>query len=201
MISYVVAALTLGSATDLTFVRHGETVANATGSYNSKTLNELSEQGQAQTRELTKSLLAMKPFQVIYASPSPRVLKTIAPYLKAAKTKAVLWPLLYECCTGKRPSGAHATSFTYGAKITVPQDLKPYFVIAKGWERFPNAPTYNAGLAQVQAAVEAFPGLCGGKRVLLVGHSGNGGKLLQALTGKAMRVKNATPMSFKIQAH
>ncbi len=177
---------------EFTFVRHGETVANATGKYNSRTLNELSELGKKQVEELTAKLKATPRFDAIYVSPSLRAMKTIYPYLKATNQKATIWPLLYECCTGRR-GDAKATKFSWGEKISVPETFLPYFVIKQGWERLPVSPDYSAGLAQVQASVKEFSTIARGS-VLLVGHSGQGGQFLYALTAKRMQVKNATPI-------
>jgi broad specificity phosphatase PhoE len=194
-----VLPLLRAQATDLTFVRHGETVANATGKYNSRTLNAFSVKGQAGVDALTKRLLASPKFDRILVSPAPRALYTIAPYLRASHQRAVVWPLLYECCTGRRPAGAKATKFTDGPKITLPADIAPLFTIQPGHDRFPNSPDYNAGLAQVAAAVNEFRTRIAGGRVLLVGHSAHGGQFLHALTGKWIQVKNATEIKLRIQ--
>jgi len=185
--------------TDLTFVRHGETVANATGRYNSKTLNAFSEKGQKGVDALTTRLLAEPKFDRILVSPSPRALKTIAPYLKASHQTAIVWPLLYECCTGRRPAHAAATKFTYSGKITLPADIASLFVIKSGYDKYPNAPDYNSGLAQVDASVAEFRQLLSGGRVLLVGHSGQGGQFLHQLTDKWIKIENTRPYKFELR--
>lgn len=194
----LVAALTLAPATDLTFVRHGETVANATGRYNSKTLNVFSKEGQAGVDALTKRLIAAPHYDRILVSPSPRALKTIAPYLKATGQKATVWPLLYECCTGRRPKGAKATKFEWGPKISLPSDIAPLFTIQPGHDRLPNSPDYNAGLAQVDATLDEFQRLYRGGRVLVVGHSAHGGQFLHALTGKWTKIDNAKEIPVRL---
>lgn len=199
MITALILTQALSAKTDLSFTRHCETVANATGVYNSKTLNQLSEKGLKQLKTLTEKLLTEKPYDVIYVSPSARALKTIQPYLVKTGKKAIVWPLLYECCTQKRPSGAHATSFSYGSKFSIPKAMEGLFIIKKGWEKLPNSPDYNSGLAQVQATLKELPGLAKGKRVLLVGHSGHGGQILKSLTGKAIHVENAKLMKVAIK--
>jgi len=187
----LVFALALRFETDLTFLRHGETVANATGKYNARTLNEFSAKGQLGVDAANRQLLSEPRYLQIYVSPSPRALKTIAPYLRATHKRAVIWPLLYECCTGHRPKDAHPTKFGWGPKITLPADLAPLFVIEPGHDRFPVASDYNAGLAQVAASLAEFRAKCSGQRVLLVGHSGQGGHLLHDLTGVWRKVDNA----------
>lgn len=199
MIPAFVVALALSQRpTDLTFVRHGETVANATGRYNSKTLNAFSVKGQAGVDALTKQLLSEPKFDRILVSPSPRALKTIAPYLRASHQKATVWPLLYECCTGRRPANAKATKFRYFGKISVPSDIADLFVIKPGYDKYPDAPDYNSGLAQVDASLEEFRKLWSGGRVLLVGHSGHGGQFIHGLTGKWIKVDNAKEIKLKV---
>jgi broad specificity phosphatase PhoE len=175
--------------TDVTFVRHGETVANATGRYNSRTLNTLSEKGNQQVSALTERLVKEPRWEAIYVSPSPRALRTIAPYLARTGQKATVWPLLYECCT-ERPRQPEAKSFSYGAPIEVPKEIAGYFVVPKG-ARYPAPRNYGEGLAQVSATVTEFRRMAAGKRILLVGHSAHGGQFLRRLTGKAYHVKNA----------
>ncbi len=184
--------------TDLVFVRHGETVANATGKYNSKTLNVFSEKGQAGVDDLTRRLLSEPKFEKILVSPSPRALKTIAPYLRASHQKATVWPLLYECCTGHRPKNAAATRFSYGAKVVLPKDIADLFIVDPSRNRLPVASDYNAGLAQVEASIEEFRRSYAGTRILLVGHSGHGGQFLHAFTGRWQKVDNTKEIRVSI---
>lgn len=186
--------------TDLTFVRHGETLANATGKYNSKTIDTFSPKGEQQVKALTQKLLKEKRYDVILVSPSPRALKTIAPYLKSTNQQAYIWPLLYECCTQKRPSDAHPTRFTYGSSFKAPSTIATLFQIGRYETKLPSAPDYNAGLAQIDETLKVFRLKYAGKRVLIVGHSGHGGQFLKGLTGKFIRLENATPMHFVLTA-
>ncbi|MGV3618315.1 MAG: histidine phosphatase family protein [Fimbriimonas sp.] len=182
--------------TDFTFVRHGETVANATGRYSSRTLNVLSEKGNKQVAALTERLVKEPRWDVIYVSPSPRALRTIAPYLARTGQRATVMPLLYECCT-ERPRQREAASFSYGAPIEVPKDVARYFVVPKG-ARYPAPRNYGEGLAQVTASVAEFKRLGAGKRIMLVGHSAHGGQFLKRLTGKAYHVKNAEEIALTL---
>ena len=191
-------ALTIAQTTDLTFVRHGETIANATGVYNSHTIDTFSKKGQAQVDRLTKDLLVEQPYDVILVSPSPRALHTIAPYLKAKGVKATVWPLLYECCTMKRPANAHATSFKYGLNIAVPTAIVDQFTIRTTEKAYPAPKDFNEGLAQVTASVAEFKKRYAGKRILIVGHSAHGGQFLKALTGKSIQLRNASPVKVKV---
>jgi broad specificity phosphatase PhoE len=175
----------------LYFVRHGETLANASGHYSSATVNVFSKLGQEEVDTLTASLLKLPRFDLILVSPSPRALRTIAPYLEKTRQRATIWPLLYECCTGRKPKDAKPTRFSYGPKISVPRDLIPYFRLMSNETRLPNSPDYGSGLAQVNASVKEFIRQWRGERVLLVGHSGQGGHFLHELTGKWIQLKNA----------
>ena len=184
--------------TSLVFIRHAETLANKTGHYNARTLNSFSPLGASKIAAATGQLEAMGRFDKILVSPSPRVLMTIAPYLRDTHQKALVWPLLYECCTDRRPAGAHATKFKWGAKISIPAALTGLFVIDPAHDRLPVSPDYDAGLAQVAACVEEFKRLYSGGHVLLAGHSGEGGHLLHELTGRWIKVENAKPISVEV---
>ena len=187
----LIAALAL-TPKHLTFVRHSETVANATGRYNAKTLNAFSAKGELLVAALTEKLIREPRPDAIYVSPSPRALRTVAPYLRRTGQRATVWPLLYECCT-ERPRKPEAKGFSYGAKVEIPSDVKGLFVVLPGQDRLPAPKDYGEGLVQVRRSVEAFRRLPG-NRVMLVGHSAHGGLFLKALTGKAYRVENAKPI-------
>lgn len=192
-----IVALAAVSPCHLTFVRHGETEANATGKYNSKTINVFSEKGAKQVDALTVLLRKEPKYDLILVSPSPRALKTIAPYLRATGQRATVWPLLYECCTMKS-TGKPATQFAWGSKITLPKDLEGLFKLMPDMDRYPSSPTWESGLAQVQASVKQFRTLYARGRVLLVGHSGHGGQFLYGLDGKRRRLENAKPVEIDV---
>jgi broad specificity phosphatase PhoE len=182
---------------DLVYVRHAETEANATGHYSRTTIDGFSKVGLQEISALTKNLEVKPGFNRILVSPAPRTLRTIAPYLRATHRTATVWPLLYECCTGRRPARAHATSFGWGAKVRIPADLKGLFNLMPGEDRLPISSTYNAGLAQVAAALKEFQSDFATGRILLVGHSGMGGQFLHSREGRWIRIPNATPLEFK----
>jgi len=200
-LSFLAAAVAFQRGHTLTFVRHGETVANATGKYNSKTLNALSKRGQSQASALTQELLRQPRFDTILVSPAPRAMGTIAPYLRATHTQAVIWPLLYECCTGRRPKDAHATHFGFGARIRIPNEFAGLFRLIPGHDRYPQADKYNEGLCQVDASLSEYKSLYAKGRVLMVGHSGHGGHFIHALTGKWRKVENAIPIDVSSLLH
>lgn len=196
MLAFVAAAV-LASPLHLTYIRHSETVANATGRYNGRTLNAFSPKGEKLIAALTAELLRDPRPSAILVSPSPRALRTIAPYLRATHQRAVVWPLLYECCT-ERPKRPAAKSFGYGAKIEIPSDVAGLFTVLPGQDRLPAPRNYGEGLAQVRKAVEGFRSRFHTGRVMLVGHSAMGGLFLKALTGRAIRVENAKPIELEL---
>lgn len=184
-----IALLVLASRpTEIVFVRHGETVANATGKYNSRTLNVFSARGQQQVAKLTVKLKGMK-FDAIIVSPSGRALRTLAPYLRATHQTAEIWPELYECChqVGAARLKPAAKNVVYSSRITIPHDLAGLYRLRPGGERYISAPTYNDGMRQVkigwQLLLQDFAGT--GKTVLVIGHSLQGSRMLELLEGKA----------------
>lgn len=179
----------------LVFVRHGETLANSTGRYNARTIDTFSPRGRQEVGVLTSWLEGQPKFDRILVSPSARVLRTIAPYLRATRQRATVWPLLYECCTGRRPRDAHPTRFSWGSKIAIPADLEGLFVVGPLGDRLPVANDYDSGLAQVEDADRLFKGPLSKGRVLIVGHSGMGGHFLHDLTGKWTKLENAKPVT------
>ena len=193
----LLAAAVLAAPLHLTFIRHSETVANATGRYNAKTLNAFSAKGERLIASLTEALVKKPRPDAILVSPSPRALRTIAPYLRRTGQRATVWPLLYECCT-ERPRRLTARSFGYGAKVEIPADVAGLFVVLAGQDRLPAPRDYGEGLAQVRRSVEGFRARFRSGRVMLVGHSAHGGLFLRTLTGRAIRVENAKPIEIDL---
>ncbi len=171
------------------FVRHAETQANATGRYNSRTIDAFSDLGKKQVFRLTGELDSMR-FDPILVSPSERALRTIAPYLRSHRRKAIIWPELYECCDAhtKAVKGTASLSVRYGSRLVVPSDIRDLFVVQPGHDRLPNAPSYVDGLNQIRACAARLRSEFGTseKQVLVVGHSLMGGRLLELLEGKPM---------------
>jgi broad specificity phosphatase PhoE len=196
----LIASLAIAPAdVHLTFVRHAETVANATGVYNSRTLNTFSERGKRQVAELTAQLRGRK-FDRVLVSPSPRALRSIEPYLRESGQTAVVDSLLYECCTGRRPPGVRpAERFGRGARIDVPSGMEGVFTVEATADRLPAPRDFAEGLAQVSAWVESFWARNPSGHVLVVGHSGQGGEAIFRLTGVRLRVENAKPMEFGLR--
>ncbi len=185
---------TLGSQVvqDLYFLRHAETVANATGKYSAKTLNALSEKGQAQVVSVTKRLKDYR-FDAIYVSPSARALKTIAPYLRDAGQTATIWPELYECCHERGAARRiPAGPLKYGPKVEAPSVIAKYFSTAPGHARFVAVSNYQEGLRQVAMCADQVRKLRA-RSVLLVGHSLQGSRLFRQLLQREpfIEIKNA----------
>lgn len=196
VLATLVCALTFQPAT-ITFVRHSETVANATGRYNSRTLNAFSEKGINQTSSLTRQLTDAS-FDQVVVSPSPRALKTIAPWLSRSGSQAVIWPELLECCHQKGAERLKPATpeISFGPKIIWPDPFEGLFRHRPGGERLIDSPTYQDGIRQIQLArdriVKDFSGT--GRHILVVGHSIQGGKMIALLTGKQIKLLNAKPV-------
>jgi broad specificity phosphatase PhoE len=177
---------------EIVFVRHGETQANATGRYNSKTIDTFSDLGKKQVAALTPKLKQMH-FDAIVVSPSPRALKTIAPYLKETHQRAEVWPELYECCDAhsKKIPGLTSKDVRYGAKVKLPDAIASQFALTPGKDRMIAAPSYEDGLRQIRMAANRLKNSYGGtgKTVLVVGHSLHGGRMIEYLLGKPMTGK------------
>lgn len=190
--------------TTIVFVRHGETQANATGKYNSRTIDTFSELGEKQVRELTPKLEKMR-FDAIVVSPSPRALKTVAPYLRATHQTATIWPELYECCDAHsktRPS-LLAGGIRFGSPVKVPAELNGLLRLQKGRDHMIMTNSYDDGIKQVQYCAENLKREFNGKTVLVIGHSLHGGRMLEFLQGKPMlgRIRPAncsiTPLTIR----
>jgi broad specificity phosphatase PhoE len=176
----------------LYYVRHAETVANATRVYNSENINAFSDKGKAQIGELTRALLALPRFDVIGVSPIPRTIRSIEPYLRETKQVAEAWPALVECCSDKeRRRTEPATSLPLGKPVTFPPDVAPLFDTSRPENaRFFNAETMAQGILQLKQLEKQVRTRFGGtgQRVLLVGHSILGSMLVASLEGKGIRI-------------
>lgn len=202
------AQLAPGPPMTLWFCRHAETVANATGKYNGKTINAFSPKGIEQIAKLTDRFWKTK-IEVVLVSPSERALRTIAPYLRKAKRRAEIWPELYECCDAntRKIKGTTSATVRYGGKIVVPADIASLFTFRYGKDgkpvdRYIEAPSYEDGLRQIRMAASALRMRFAksGHSVLVIGHSLQGGRMLELLQGRPMagkiRPENGNPMMF-----
>ncbi len=89
----------------LTFVRHAETWANASGDYSTATGDLLPDNGLAQAQRLAAALLRRPAPARIVVSPMTRALQTIRPYLMATGRTGEIWPELAEGCWQEPEAG------------------------------------------------------------------------------------------------
>jgi broad specificity phosphatase PhoE len=167
---------------DVYFVRHAETVANATGRYAADTIDRLSTRGTAQLPPLTRTLQQYR-FDAIRVSPFRRAMATIAPYLDASGATAEVWPELAECCSERPRTNQPSTDVPRGGRIEIDQPFAKMFRLPEPEARLYRPRSYADGLAQVydlrDRLVREFGG--SGKTILLVGHSLAGTRLIDLL--------------------
>ncbi len=175
-----------GTATEIYFARHAETLGNVTHKHNHKNDRTFSRKGKQQVIRLTKKLDELD-FDSIIVSPKYRVLKTIFPYLKKHHLKAEIWPELQECCWQKHKTNRLSSSgLQRGGSIYLEPEMQHYFT-------FPNAEAhrkyaaknYGDGLLQTFKAVQLIRQrfAASGKRILVVGHYHSGARLIEILQG------------------
>ena len=176
------------TTTDLYFVRHGETVANATGKYNSRTINTFSAKGAAEVGALPRRLSGIR-FDAVICSPSPRAIYTAASVLKADRLTATIWPEFNECCTQSRRLRSlppHYESLRPVGKVKIPSSVASYFRLDPSDSQMFADGNYQDGLVQTRYAVRHFRSTFegSGRTVLVVGHSGQGARFVEILLGK-----------------
>jgi len=170
-------------AVQLYYVRHAESLGNATkihSSYNDRTL---SAKGERQVKELTRKLAAYH-FDYIIVSPKQRALKTILPYLKKHGRVAEIWPELDECCWQKKKHDLSSFQLAQGKRIRLESDMAPYFIFPHSEHRY-NARNYAEGMFQLFKATDLiqrrFSG--SGKNILVIGHYHAGSRIFEILQG------------------
>lgn len=176
------------------FIRHAETVANASGQQGGEGPLEdhdtLTELGQRQVEELKNFLIEESIIpDLIVVSPSLRTQKTIEPFLIATRLKADIWVELNECC-GEEPSGLPLPTERpvprWKMKV---EKLSENFIFPTESDTYYWWPqSYEEGLFMVMNAHDRLLEKYGqsGKTVILVGHAVNGGVLLGLLRGYDM---------------
>lgn len=174
-------------ALDLYFVRHAETVANATGRYSENAQNIFSKEGESQIAELTRTLSGQK-FDAVCVSPQKRTRSTILPYLKEANITAEIWPELDECCyQANRNVQPTPMAFAKDREIILDEAEKKYFKFRDaGSNYFYKGGNYADGLQRIRKARDLISERFGGsgQSVLIVGHNLSGGRLIEMLMGK-----------------
>jgi len=137
----------------LYFVRHAETLANATGKYNSQTIDRLSARGEQQVARLTRELLGMS-LDTICVSPMRRAVDTIRPYLEESKLVANVWPELAECCHQKVRTAEPSPHLPRGAEIAPVGEARRLMRIDAA-DRYTYEPAnYADGIALIRLAVQ-----------------------------------------------
>lgn len=176
------------------FIRHAETVANASGETggngpieNHDTLTALGERQVLALRDyLIKENINPDKFIV---SPAWRTQKTIEPFLSATNTTAELWVELNECC-GQEPTGAPLPvvrpEVKWKVKIEKASDLFTFRTSDDIYYWWPQS--YEEGLFMIMTARDRLLAQFSqsGKTVVIVGHAVNGGILLGLLQGYDM---------------
>ncbi|MEW6563737.1 MAG: histidine phosphatase family protein [Pseudomonadota bacterium] len=173
-----------GGGLDIYFVRHAQTVANASGQHNKQSSGSFSEDGERQIAELTETLRDLH-FDAILVSPTERTLYTILPYLKQQQLTAAIWPELTECCW-QEDRQATGGLLQKGKAIILEADAAPYFNFrnAASAMHYSNR-SYADGVAQVEEAYRLLRSdyFSSGKTILIVAHYHSGGLLLSKLLG------------------
>jgi len=88
------------ATTEIWFMRHAETIGDATKDYSGENNNRLSNEGLHQARLLAHEMDKMH-FDTVLVSPMPAASLTIKPWLKNHHTNVETWPELSECCWQK----------------------------------------------------------------------------------------------------
>lgn len=187
----VVAILLCGVAAaqagglDIYFVRHAETMANASGVNTSGNSNMFSEKGNEQVGALTRELNAMR-FDAILVSPAERAINTILPYLKESGQKGIIWPELTECCWQKNRDTQVAGRLVTSSALRLNNEQVTYFSFRDSDSTLSYANnSYADGVAQVRHAEELLKQhyFGSGKTILIVAHYHSGQVLMADLLG------------------
>lgn len=170
---------------DVYFVRHAETVGNATGLYTEQNQRAFTEKGKGQIADLT-IFLAKYKFDFICVSPKLRTLKTILPYLKKHNLTAEVWPEISECSSQKERYAAPEAKLIKGDMIVLSDDMKKYFRFGEpDMNYFYKDGNYADAILRLRKArdliIERFGN--SGKCILVVGHSMAGGRMMEILMG------------------
>ena len=176
------------------FIRHAETVANASGQHGGdgplEDHDTLTELGEKQVEDLKNYLIEenIRP-DLVAVSPSLRTQKTIEPFLKALNIKAEIWVELNECCGGE-PSGEPLPTERPEPrwKIKV-EPMSESFIIASESDKYHWWPqSYEEGVFMVMTARDRLLDRFNqsGKTVMIIGHAVNGGIFLGLLRGYDM---------------
>ncbi len=168
---------------DIYFVRHAETIGNATGDYSKNKGDTLTEKGIQETIELVEKL-GKNQYDTILVSPTDRTRQTILPYLKKYQLSAEIWPEIAECCWQDRGPIPESCPKTGGKKITIAPQNKHIFTLRdENSDRFYKRETYGQGLCQIEDAYSLLRKKywLSGKKILLISHGSFGRRLITRL--------------------
>jgi broad specificity phosphatase PhoE len=152
------------------FVRHAESMGNATGEYSSAQADSLSPRGEKQAIALATSLRAWQ-FDEIIVSPLQRAWQTIAPYLSATGKQGEIWPELAEACWHEEREPAASSWAAQPASL--PESVASLFRYRDNMPIRPAHPeSFGTGLARVHRALERLEQMAArsDQTVLMVTH-------------------------------
>lgn len=167
------------SVLDIFFIRHAETIGNATKNYSNNRGDTLTEKGYRETLEVITKL-EKNEYDDILVSPKNRTRLTILPYLKKYPRSTEIWPEIAECCWQRKEPMPESCPKTGGKKITIaPQNRNLFNLRDENSDRFYKKESYGQGLCQIEDAYNLLKERfwLSGKKILLVSH-GNFGKML-----------------------
>lgn len=177
---------------EIYFVRHGETVSNATGRYNASGLNKLTAAGEAQARFVAQALVRVS-FDAAIVSPSLRAEITGAETFREHSLAATIWPEFNECCTehGAARGKPASKRLGRGSAVTVPTSLTSVLRIDPTDSRLYAPAGYADGLVQTRISADRCRALLahvrktsGVYRLLIIGHSAQGSRFLDLMLGR-----------------
>ena len=168
---------------NVTILRHGQTVGNATGDYSTTANDVLSEYGYEQAERLVDGLAGYQ-FDVIYCSPLERALKTIAPYLRENGRSAEIWPELAEACWQADHTTPISARTESARSITIELELEGLFTLLEGNSALPyDDEVFQEGFARIDRVHERLLARHSGTadRVLVVSHWYTSSRLIESL--------------------
>ena len=168
---------------NVTILRHGQTVGNATGDYSTTANDVLSEYGYEQAERLVAGLAGYQ-FDAIYCSPLERALKTIAPYLRENGRSAEIWTELAEACWQADHTTPIPTRTNSARPVTLDAEVDGVFTLLAGYTALPyDDEVFQEGFARIDRAYERLLTRHSGTtvRVLVVGHWYTSSRLIETL--------------------
>lgn len=171
------------------YVRHAETVGNATGLKNTTNNKMFTDTGHRQVANLTESLNKISIDHVI-VSPTWRTRHTVLPYLKKTNKTAEIWPELEEWrMEAQVQMGLEPLD---GSPIQIEEENSKYFLFrdSNSTNRYV-AGDYSGGMQQLETLVKLIESRYSGenKTLLLVGHKDMGSRIIETLMGLDPEVK------------